>query len=174
MPPSQSSGPLQVSIDQTNFAEVFRAIRAEADGKELRKELAKNLRDAARPVVTDLKAAAQAIPSQGLPHAQGMPLRQAVSRSIGTDLRTTGKSAGIRLRAKPTPNVRGFRYAARLLNKSSFRHRVFGRDVWVTQVGRPRWFDNVTASRREPFRDAVLSAVEDMRDRIATRVRSRT
>lgn len=174
MPPTPSSGPLLVSVDQQGFAEVFRAIRAETDGKELRKELSANLRNAARPVVTDLKAAAQALPSQGLPHAQGMPLRQAIARSIGTDLRTTGKAAGIRLRAKATPNVRGFRYAARAMNKGSFRHRVFGRDVWVTQTGQPRWFDNVTARNREPFRDAVLSAVEDMRDRIATRVRSRT
>ena len=163
--------PIVFSVEQGELQKLARVLRDEADGKELRKQLSAELREAARPALTDLKAAARAIPSHNLPHLDGIPLRQEIARNLRTDVRLTGKSTGVRLVSKPTPRARGFRQAARMLNAPSFRHRVFGRDVWVEQTGDPGWFDDLVRYHRQPFHDAAMKAVRDMAERIARRAR---
>ena len=174
MPPSQSGRPIELTVDQRDLQAVARLLKDEADGKELRKELISELKAAAGPTVTDLRAAARAIPSQGLPHVGGIPLRQEIARGIVPVVRLTGARTGVTVTAKPTPRARMFRHAARQMNAASFRHRVFGRDVWVSQTGDPGWFDQTVNFHRGPFRDAVLTATQKMADRIADRIRSRT
>ena len=118
-----------------------------------------------------IKAAAQAIPSSGLPHTTGGSLRQAVAASIRAEVRLTGKNTGVSIKARSTPNLRGFSQAARAMNARSFRHKVYG-GKWVAQVGKPRWFDETASRDREAFRNRVMSAVDDMARRIAARARS--
>lgn len=165
-------GSLGLSVEQEPIAAAARALRAEADGRELRRELTRQLRAAMNPIVADARAAARAIPSGG-GHA-GTPLRPAVARAVRPPVvRLSGKNPNVAIRVGMTPQVRGFRSAPRRLNKASWRHPVYGnRAVWVRQVGRPGWFDDTVRGRREEFRDQVLDVVKAMTDRIAARSRT--
>jgi hypothetical protein len=41
-------------------------------------------------------------------------------------VRLSGRSTGVKVRIGQTPNLRGFKMAARRLNRKSWRHKVFG------------------------------------------------
>jgi hypothetical protein len=64
---------------------------------------------------------------------------------------------------------RGFDNAPKALNNpKGWRHRVFGRDVWVEQRATPtEWFDRATRRRHEQLRDAVLETMQRMAERLA-------
>lgn len=173
MPPGSARGPVELSIDQRQVASLAKLLKSEADGKELRRALIRELKSATSPLVADLKSEALSIPSQGLAHREGAPLRASIAKAIKAQARLSGKDTGVAVRAGATPNVRGFRYAARRLNRPSFRHPVYGR-AWVTQVGKPRWFDEQTRARRDPITRDVKAVVAAMSDRLASRARSRT
>lgn len=169
---SSSSSPLELTVDARSLANLAQVLKGEADGKELRKQLGKDLRAAAQPVVTDLRAAIRATPSSGPPH--GAPLRPAIAAGIGAQVRYTGPRTGVSIRVR-RPSVRGFTAAPRRFNQQSFRHPVFGdTSTWVTQVGAPLWFDAVMDRSRDDARTAVVAAIDAMADQIAARVRSRT
>lgn len=165
--------PLQLSVEQSDLQAVAKILRSEADGKELRKMLVRDLRQTAQPAVAALKSNIQAAPSKGLPHTEGPPLRQAIARQVKPVIRLSGKQTGVSIQAKKTPNVRGFSAAPQRFNRPSFRHKVYG-GPWVTQVGSPRWFDNEVRDRRDNFRDDVIGVVQGLADLLAARARSRT
>lgn len=160
------ASPLQLSVDQQSMANVAKAMRSEADGKELRKQLLRALKAEAAPVVTALKASINSAPSQGL--SAGGSLRTAVAASVKPVVRLSGKATGVAIRQTGTPNLRGFNLAGRRFNDRSFRRRVYGK-AWVTQTGAPRWFDNEAAKHREEFRRDVLAAVQAVADVLAQR-----
>lgn len=63
--------------------------------------------------------------------------REAIEAGLRVQLSFGKSNAGVRLVAAPNklnPEQRGFLKA---YNKTKFRHRVFGQDVWVQQKGRP-------------------------------------
>lgn len=161
--------PIDLTADQREIVAVGKAIKAEADGKLLRRELVKAMRQTATPLVGDLKTSARMIPSDGLTRSQ--PLRQAIEASIKPTARLSGASTGVSVRARQTPGVRGFKMAARRMNKESFRRRVFGGDEWVVQVGDPGWFDNTVKGRRDGIKRDVLQAVERVTALLASRTR---
>lgn len=167
-----SNAPFELDIDARNLADLAQVLKGEADGKELRKQLGKDLRAAAQPLVTDLRAAIRATPSSGPPH--GAPLRQAIAAGINSQVRYTGPRTGVSVRVR-RPTLRGFSGAPRRFNQPSFRHPVFGdTSTWVTQVGAPLWFDAVMDRHRDDAKTAVLAAIDAMADQIAARARSRT
>src|SRR5262245_56732720 len=70
-------------------------------------------------------------------------LRAVVAKATKVRIRTSGKRPGVRVVVKKTTMPRGFRNAPKRLNAArGWRHPVFGSDNWVTQRGKPRWFDN--------------------------------
>jgi hypothetical protein len=167
-PPPRSA--LTLSVDQKALTRVAQALREEADGKALRKDLTRELRQAVQPAVVELRASIRSAPSRNV--TPTVPLRAAIARGIVPQVRTTGKQTGVSVRVRQTTQVRGFTNAGRRFNRRSFRHPVFGnRSVWVTQVGKPYWFDEPMNRRRNEMRGAALDAIEDMAKRIATRSR---
>lgn len=163
--------PIEYSIDQQAIVKLGAAIRAEEDGNVMRRELTRNLRATVEPAVIEIRAGVMAVPSSGI--SEGESLRAAVSQAFKVDVRYSGQSAGVRIRARKTPGIRGFTMAPRRLNDPrGWRHRVFGRDVWVQQYGNPRYFDNPIHRRSGDFRRDVLQAIDDMAKRIANRTRS--
>jgi len=58
--------PVDVSVTHDGLDALVRAIRAEADGKELRKELATNLRAALQPAIGDARAGIMGMASAGM------------------------------------------------------------------------------------------------------------
>lgn len=148
----------------------FGASLLAADGhKELRAALLREIRAEAKPLVRDVRSAAMSIPSKG-GHA-GPSLRAAIAAATGLQIRLSGNSAGVSVRTKKTPGIRKFAMAGRQMNRESWRHPVYGRAVWVTQLGRPGWFDNTTAEHRPAITAGVVRAVEETATLIAARAR---
>lgn len=162
-----SRPPIELSSDQRSIVAAGRAIKLEADGKILRRELLKELKATTTPLISDLKAAALAIPSTGT--HEGAALRPAIAASLKPTVRLSGQGTGVKIRASKTPQVRGFSLAARRMNKQSFRRRVFGGDTWVEQTGQPGWFDDTTKNRSDDIRRDVLKAIDDTVRMIAQR-----
>lgn len=153
------------------LAALVRALREEEDGKQLRKELARNMREALKPGASMAKSAAMSIPAAG---AGGSPgLRSAIAKKIRPEVKLGGRWSGARIKAFKTPGLRGFANAPKRTNRAGgWRHPVFGdRETWVTQHGKEKWFDRALEGHANQYRDAVLQAMDDMARRIATRAR---
>lgn len=161
--------PIEFTVDQREIQRVAKALKEQADGKDLRKFLIRDMRAAAGPTVVDLQAAISSSPAR----VSASPgLRPAIARGIRPAVRLNGASTGVSIRAGTTPGVRGFRQAARLFNRPSFRHPVFGGPGWADQVGRPNWFDDTTAAHRDEIHRSAMAAVQSMADLLAARARS--
>lgn len=157
---------VKVTVEDRDFKALMARVRAQADGKELRKDLVAELRTAVAPGVSAVQAKVRAIP-----HSSAVR----VSPSLGTYLasrvkpqvKLSGRSTGVRVRIGQTPNLRGFKMAARRLNAKSWRHRVYGRDVWVTQRSPiPGFFDDTLAKGRAQYRAAVIEALKRLSDKL--------
>lgn len=148
---------------------LVRAIRAEEDGKQLRKDLAKNMREALKPGAAEAKSSIMAMSSAGLRTAPA--LRSSIARKIRPEVKLGGRWSGARVKAFKTKNVRGFPNAPKRTNRAGgWRHPVFGnRDVWVQQQGKVDWFDRAFQGRESAYKAAVEQAMEDMARRIANR-----
>lgn len=164
------SGPVEVTVQADDFRHLARAMRQEADGKRLRRDMIRNLRVAVGPAVIEVRAAVRALPSGGGPR-DGAQLRQSVAQQTRPYVRMTGRSPGVSIKAKKRGMPRGFANAPKRLNSATgWRHPVYKTGVWVQQrVGRPGWFDDTLRRRRGKYHVAVSSAVEQMARRIASR-----
>lgn len=151
------------------LAALTRAIRAEEDGKQLRKELAANMREALKPGAAEAKSSVMSIASAGLPTAPA--LRSSVARKIRPEVKLGGRWSGARVKAFKTKNVRNFPNAPKRLNRAGgWRHPVFGnREVWAVQHGKTDWFDRSFEGREGVYKEAVEAAMENMARRLAAR-----
>lgn len=151
---------------------LVRALRAEEDGKALRKDLAKNMRAALKPAAVEAKSSILAMPSSGImPTAPA--LRTSIARKIRPEVKLGGHWSGARVKAFKTKNLRGFPNAPKRTNRASgWRHPVWGnKEKWVTQTGKVDWFDRAFQGREGTYKQAVEQAMEDMARRIADRAR---
>jgi hypothetical protein len=166
-----SNASLNLQLTPQNLRNISRALRAEEDGKELRKELTRNMREALKPGATQAKSNIMSMAS-ATPHG-GPALKSSIARKIRPEARITGRFPGAKIKAFKTPNVRGFANAAKRTNRASgWRHPVYGnREVWIQQTGKVKWFDHAFEGRRNAYEHAVKSALADMVNRIASRSR---
>lgn len=162
--------PVELEVRADDFRRLARAMRQEADGKRLRKDMIRNLRVAVAPAVNEVRSAVRALPSDGGPR-DGAALRQTVAQKVRPEVRLTGRSPGVSIKAKKRGMPRGFVNAPKRLNSATgWRHPVWKTGAWVRQVvNRPGWFDQTLKRRRERYRVAVSAAVEQMARRIAAR-----
>lgn len=168
-----SSGPpFELSCTHEGLDSLVAAIRAEEDGKQLRKDLAKEMREALKPGAAHAKSAVMGMVSAGgLPTAPA--LRSSIARKIRPEVKLGGRWSGARVKAFKTKNVRGFPNAPKRTNRASgWRHPLFGnREVWVQQRGKIGWFDRSFQGREGLYKQAVEAAMNNMAQRIASRVR---
>ena len=152
------------------LAALTRALRAEEDGKALRKDLAKNMREALKPGAQQAKNSVMAMVSV---HGAMPALRTSIAKKIRPEVKLGGRWSGARVKAFKTKNIRGFPNAPKRTNRASgWRHPVWGnREVWVTQRGKLEWFDRAFQGREGIYKQAVEEAMEDMARRIADRAR---
>lgn len=161
---------IELSADQEALQALGRALAREADGKKLRRDLAKELRQTLEPAKQEIRAGLMGMATAGIP-AVGPPLRTTVLSKLKAETRLTGRSTGARLRIRKKGMPRGFANAPKRLNsKSGWRHRVFGSDVWVEQRGEPDYFDRPTTQHKAEYRAAVLAAMNAAARRITRRV----
>lgn len=162
----------ELTIDQRALQAVRAALMAEADGKQLRKELVAELKDAVQPAVSAVQGKLQSIPHASAA-ASNPPLGSYLAARVKPQVKLSGRQTGVAIRIQQTPKLRGFAMAARRLNRSSWRHKVFGKDVWVEQTSPiPGYFDETLQAGKEKYRQAVLDALEKAARRIAERSRT--
>lgn len=162
--------PVDVEVSIDGLDSLVRALRNEEDGRELRKELAKNLRDALKPAAADAKSAIMAMPAS---QSVSPGLRTGVARKIAPEVKLGGRWTGARIKAKKTPGLRRFANAAkRLQQQAGWRTQSWGRGQWRTQTGKVDWFDRAMDPVAPRARQAVNDAMEAMARRIRDRARS--
>ncbi|MFJ4785512.1 hypothetical protein [Streptomyces sp. NPDC088794] len=151
-----------------SLAALVRALRAEEDGKALRKDLAKNMREALKPGAQQAKNSIMGMVSL---HGATPALRTSIARKIRPEVKLGGRWSGARVKAFKTKNIRGFANAPKRTNRASgWRHPVYGnRENWVQQRGKLEWFDRAFQGREGLYREAVETAMNDMAQRIADR-----
>ena len=159
-------GGVVLTIDQQAMQAVFRALKAETDGKDLRRDLTRELKAVLVPAQQQAKAAIQAMPSSDVKYGD---MRSSIAQHIKISVRTSGRNTGVAVYANKGGYPRNFSDAAAQFNRAGWRHPVFGNSqVWVTQVGKPRYFDNIMGQKPE-YIDAVVSCLNAMAERIAAR-----
>jgi hypothetical protein len=164
-----AKGDLDVKIDDHGMRELASALRKEADGKQLRKDLVGKLKDAVAPGVAAVQGKLRSMPHRSATHSSPA-LGTYVASKVKAQVKLAGKAPGVAVRIPMTPQIRGFKMAARRLNRTHWRHKVYGRDVYVTQVSPiPGYMDDTLARDRAKYRAAVVAAMDDMRKRLARR-----
>jgi len=160
-----------ISVEAEAMRQLGQAFRREADGKALRKDLTKQINSAVAPGVSAVQGVLRAIPHPSA--AQSSPsLGTYLASRVKVQVRYAGRSTGVAVRIGETSNLRKFRLAGRYLNRQSWRHRVFGHNVWVTQRSHiPGYFDDTLARDRDKYRDAVVDALGEMARRLMERRR---
>jgi len=146
-------------VDAGDLKAASKALRGMGDGKQLRKELIRELKLAAGPLVPKVKAAWLAAPSRGYPTPD---LRTLLAKSTWVQARLTGKDAGVRVRSdgrKLPSRMRALPGYAEGIRRRPLRHPVFGdRGTWVTQQPFPRFYAAVQpdeAATRRRVNDAI-------------------
>lgn len=153
---------IELAVDQRKIVGVAKALRAESNSAALRKDLIANIKVAVQPGVSAVQGKLRAIPHSSSRTPSPRMSAYLASR-VKVQVRLTGGSAGVRVRIAQTPNLRGFKKAAQYLNRASWRHRVFGRDVWVVQESpMPGYFDDTLQQRKSEYRAAVLAACRQL------------
>lgn len=162
--------PFELTTDQRAMQLVAKALGAEADGKQLRKDLISELRQAVAPGVSAVQGKLRAIPSKGVSSTPA--LGSYLASRVKTQVRLSGRSTGVRVRIGKTDKLRGFTYAARRLNRKTWRHKVFGRDVWVEQRSPiTGYFDETLSAGKRSYQAAIRAALERQARRIAARAK---
>ncbi|MEU6267695.1 hypothetical protein [Saccharopolyspora shandongensis] len=161
---------LDLSEGEREMKRLGQVLKNFEDGKDLRKQMTREIRQTANPVRQEARAAIRSMPSKG-GYRKGRPLRAAIAQKIQIASRPTGRFVGVKITAGQTGSVRGFTHAARKTNFGRWRHPVFGDSAnWVSQNGEPGWFDNTMLRNRPTFRRAVRAVLEDYANRIARRI----
>jgi hypothetical protein len=150
---------VEMTVDVDRLRRLSKHLRAESNSKALRKDLVVDLRAAVAPGVSKVQGKLRAIPHEGV--ATPSPgLGTYLASRTRTVVKLTGWSAGVRVRIPQTPQLRGFKMAARRLNRTHWRHKVFGREVWVEQHSPiPGFFDDTLSEEKEKYRAAVYAAL---------------
>jgi hypothetical protein len=159
-----------MEVDAEALRTLGRVLGEEADGKKLRRDLAKEMRGALAPAVSAAKAGIMSMGSSGLPTV-GAPLRASIARQIKAEARLSGRSTGARIKVTKRKMPRSFDNAPKRTNSAKgWRRRVFGSDTWVQQMGHPGWFDDPMKHNATKYRAAILQAMEGAARRITRRV----
>jgi hypothetical protein len=122
------------------------ALRHAGDGREIRKQFSRELRNAAAPLVPAVRRSVMAIPVKGVPKSASYPegpgLRARIARATRLQLRLTGRIAGVRIFVDPRRMPMGQKALQNELEGlKRWRHPVFGDSgVWVQQEPHPYFF----------------------------------
>lgn len=111
-----------VAFDPRALSDLARDLKTHTDGKALRRDLTKGLREAAQPVARQAK--------------QNASWSRRIPGAVKVGVLTGQRSAGVVVRVdrKKAPHARPYENAG---EQGTFRHPVFGSDRWVAQRARP-------------------------------------
>jgi hypothetical protein len=157
---------VELTVDARQLKVLARRIKLEEASKQLRKDLVVDIRAAVAPGVSAVQGKLRAIPHQSATRPSPGLGTYLASRTKA-QVKLVGWSAGVRVRIPQTPQLRGFKMAARRLNRTHWRHKVFGREVWVEQQSPiPGFFDDTLLADKAKYTAAVHAAVHKMARRL--------
>lgn len=157
----------RVEVDPKSLIRLTTALDAEADGKELTRDLVRGLVAAAEPAKEEARAAILAMPSRGSWEEPG--LRATVASRVM--VRVKLRQGSVAVRAYKTGMPRGFNNAPKRLNsRKGWRRPVYG-GQWVHQLGKPGWFDDAMDRHLGQARRAANDAMDDVAKRIDRKTR---
>lgn len=133
-----------------NLARLAKELKVAGEG-ELRKELLRGIREAAKPMLAEVKEAAR----ENLPKHGGLNNAVAASK-LAVRTRAAGASAGVRVVG---PRYRG-------ADRGRLRHPTFGHDPWTTQQVKPGWFTETLQHHAPDVRAHLVEAIEDIARRL--------
>lgn len=184
--------------ERTDFATVSRVLKDYAP--DLRKDLNREIRQAAKPVREKLRDAvkgtkASARNSRGsayraraahtLSRSRGeltrrkvvgalkrSGLRDSVARSIKIEVKGAGRYSGVRIRQSAGGMPSDQRKLGKYMNKGSWRHPVMGNmNAWVEQkVSPPLWFDKTALLAQPRVKQDIERAVAKSINELAGRL----
>ena len=162
---------LQLSIENgERLRALAREFRSREDGKQLRKELRKELKGTGTRILKAEKAAVRALPSKGQNARAGRPsTRRQVARATQLRIRMSGPRTGVMVWVNPgrmpagKGSVPGYMEGVRPYQR--WRHPVFGRDAWTTQRATP-WFYRTAGRYGGEAQRAAARAIDRFADRI--------
>jgi hypothetical protein len=144
-------------VEASEFSQLLR------DAKEFDRKLGlgirRNIRDAAKPIVADVKATVQQPPPGDRPGSVGT--RAAIARGLSVRVSTGKNGGGVTIAASSKALPANRKPMLRLYNKAGgWRHPVFGTGAWAHQRGRP-YFGSVIESHLDDVRAAVGRALDE-------------
>lgn len=143
------------------FLALSKALKHAGRG-ELRKELNRQLRVTAKPLIKETRAVARAT----LPQRGGLAA-QVAREPQRVQVRTGRKTAGVRI------VVGRKRGGARMSNRGRLRHPVFGnRERWVTQPVPAGWFDETLKGKERAVRKDVVAVLSTIAEQVVKDARS--
>lgn len=158
------------------FLALSKALKA-AGHKEMRKELNKAVKAAAKPVIKDVKAAAE----RDLPHGGGLNKRMAKARTViktktgrdpGVSVAMPGKQAGYNdgVIRHPVFAKKGREQSKNSRRKdgtvAKYRDRKGREAVWVTQKINGDWFDGTVEKSAPRVRPEIEKAIESIAEKV--------
>lgn len=142
-----------------DFLKLSKALKSAGRG-DLRKELNRALRDAAKPMIPKARASARArLPTRG-------GLADRVARAPQRVQVRTGRDPGVRIVAGNKGS------GARSAEQGTVKHPVFGnKNVWVVQQVPAGWFSEPLLEEAAAVRRELVTALEDLAQRIVREVK---
>lgn len=162
--------PVGVGIQADDLADLVRSLRGMENGKALRKQLVKDIRTAAKPIVPAVRAKARALPSQGVERRrEGPGLRDSVAKATRLHVQTSGRFVGVTIRVDPKKMPPGMHNLPSFLEGAApfqrWEHPLFKTGPWYRQQSHPYFYS--TVERFQPaIQQAVAGAVDSLQRQI--------
>lgn len=140
-----------------------------AHGPQVVRDLKKELRTAAKPIIPVIRANIRAIPSQGVNRRRGnKPLRSRLSRAVTLQVKVSSRRASISIFMNPRKmpdgmkSLPGYMEGARKYER--WKHKVYPVPsrpaVWVQQESHP-YIDSAVVQRAEFYARRAVDAVAE-------------
>lgn len=152
---ADSKPPVNLTVEGQGLKDLQRKLKALEDGKILRRELNRELRLAAKPLIGDARAAARS----DLPKAGGFADRVA-SAPMRISVTSSQRSPGVKIVIKGID--------AKSANSGRIRHMTWGHtDRWVTQKIKPGWFTDAMRTHGPRVRPSIARALQRAAEQIS-------
>lgn len=164
---------LELETDvKEKMGKLKRAFAEAANGKDLKRELAKELRGLLNPLVSAQRQAVLRLPSKGGRRGNGGSMRQAVARQVKGATRWSGQNAGVSVIQRARGMPRDFRMAGRMFNREEgWNPTTLGGETVHQEMQPAGWFDDLTTGVRPDVAQKVSSALDRAAARIGQQAR---
>jgi hypothetical protein len=155
---------IKVTAPAAQFTALGKALK-EAGDKDLNKNLRKEIRKVASPVVKQMRVGVK-----GLPGAPSEWRAEAARKTSAKAELKVAKRAGVRIVTMPS---KGGKHRSRWMNRGMWRHPSWPRGEdrsawkWVAQQVRKGWFDNPAKAAKPEVVIHVIKAMNDTAEKIA-------